>query len=123
MRKIVGILVQPLVSYFLQLIYMYCAFPCIHNSSINVYAQHCHALYVLSTFLHWLHVTVEYGMSWKRYECAVNDCFATLKPPHRQQNVASSRLLQKVLAHSITIHLCPPFLTLAQQVFKNTLTF
>ena len=98
-------------------------FPCIHNLSINVYAQHCHALYVLSTFLHWLHVTVEYGMSWKRYECAVNDCFATLKPPHRQQNVASSRLLQKVLAHSITIHLCPPFLTLAQQVFKNTLTF
>ena len=80
MRKIVGILVQPLVSYFLQLIYMYCAFPCIHNSSINVYAQHCHALYVLSTFLHWLHVTVEYGMSWKRYECAVNDCFATLNP-------------------------------------------
>ena len=52
MRKIVGILVQPLVSYFLQLIYMYCAFPCIHNLSINVYAQHCHALYVLSTVLH-----------------------------------------------------------------------
>ena len=36
MRKIVGVLVQPLASYFLPLIYMYRAFLCIHNLSLNV---------------------------------------------------------------------------------------
>ena len=45
-------------------------------------ATYCHALYVPSTFLHWLHVTtVEDGMSWSRYECGLKcKCLATLNP-------------------------------------------
>ena len=71
------------ICYFLQLIYMYCAFLCIHNLSINVYMyaqKQCHALCVSSTILHWLHVeTVEAGMTWTRYECGI-ECHIVLPP-------------------------------------------
>ena len=106
MRKIVGI--YYLGSTPCQLFstaHICCAFRCIHNLSINVYAQHCHALYVLSTIaLHWLHVTVEGGMSWKRYECAVNDCLATLKTPAQTTKCCIKQTVTKVLAHTIILH-------------------
>ena len=49
-------------------------------------AAYCHALHVISTFLHWLHVTtVEDGMSATRYECGLK-CLANPRPHHHLDN-------------------------------------
>ena len=49
MRKIAGFFVQPqfAICYFLQLIYMYCAFLCIHNLSINVYMRRSNVMHYM----------------------------------------------------------------------------